>query len=158
MRPAPAARAPTALPQAYGTPWASPYPAPVARDELSDDLRTFFTERHLATLTTLRADGTPHVVPVGVTFDLETRTARVITSGSSVKARHVRDGAGTARVAVCQVDGRRWTTLEGVATLRDDAASVADAVTRYAARYRQPRENPARVVLEIAVDRVLGNQ
>ncbi|MGY1740752.1 MULTISPECIES: pyridoxamine 5'-phosphate oxidase family protein [unclassified Blastococcus] len=116
---------------------------------------TFLTERHLATLTTLRGDGTPHVVPVGVTFDPETATARVITSGTSAKARHVR--AGQDRVAVCQVDGRRWLTLEGTAVVRDDAGSVADAVERYARRYRQPRENPARVVIEISVDRVLGN-
>ncbi|MEV0780869.1 pyridoxamine 5'-phosphate oxidase family protein, partial [Streptomyces sp. NPDC050428] len=27
----------------------------------------FWHERHLSTLTTLRPDGTPHVVPVGVT-------------------------------------------------------------------------------------------
>jgi PPOX class probable F420-dependent enzyme len=122
---------------------------------LSDDLLTFLTERHLATLTTLRADGTPHVVPVGVTFDPGTRTARVITSGASAKARHVR--AGQQRVAVCQVDGRRWVTLEGTAVVRDDAAAVADAEARYAVRYRTPRPNPARVVLEISVDRVLGN-
>ena len=118
-------------------------------------LLEFLTERHLATLTTLRADGSPHVVPVGVTYDAATRTARVITSGTSAKARHVRDGQ--PRVAVCQVDGRRWVTLEGSAVVRDDAASVADAVARYAVRYRQPRENPARVVLEISVDRILGN-
>lgn len=148
---------PPALAQLSASLTRAPYPAPVARDQLSDDLRTFFTERHLATLTTLRPDGTPHVVPVGVTLDPDTRIARVITSGTSVKARHVRDAAGTARVAVCQVEGRRWTTLEGVATLREDPDSVADAVARYAARYRQPRVNPARVVLEIAVDRVLGN-
>jgi F420H(2)-dependent biliverdin reductase len=116
----------------------------------------FLAERHLATLTTLRADGTPHVVPVGVTYDAATGTARVITSGTSAKARHVR--AGQRRVAVCQVDGRRWLTLEGTAVVRDDPAAVADAVARYARRYRQPRENPARVVLEISVDRVLGNQ
>jgi F420H(2)-dependent biliverdin reductase len=115
----------------------------------------FLTERHLATLTTLRADGSPHVVPVGVTFDAATTTARVITSGTSAKARHVRDGQ--ARVAVCQVDGARWLTLEGTAVVKDDAASVADAVERYAQRYRQPRVNPARVVIEISVDRVLGN-
>ena len=119
------------------------------------ELLTFLTERHLATLTTLRADGSPHVVPVGVTYDAPTRTARVITSGGSAKARHVRDGKG--RVAVCQVDGRRWVTLEGTAVVRDDPAAVADAEQRYARRYKQPRENPARVVLEIAVDRVLGN-
>ncbi len=29
----------------------------------------FLTERHLASLTTLRADGSPHVVPVGFTYD-----------------------------------------------------------------------------------------
>jgi PPOX class probable F420-dependent enzyme len=129
----------------------------VAHDphDLAPELLTFLTERHLATLTTLRADGSPHVVPVGVTFDPATATARVITSGGSAKARHVR--AGQSRVAVCQVDGRRWVTMEGTAVVRDDAASVADAEARYARRYRQPRENPARVVVEISVDRVLGN-
>ncbi len=123
--------------------------------DLAPGLLELLTERHLATLTTLRADGSPHVVPVGVTYDPATAVARVITSGTSAKARHVR--AGQQRVAVCQVDGRRWTTLEGSAVVREDAASVADAVARYAARYRQPRENPARVVLEISVDRILGN-
>ncbi len=122
---------------------------------LGPGLLTFLTERHLATLTTLRTDGSPHVVPVGVTYDPEAATARVITSATSAKARHVRDGQ--ARVAVCQVDGRRWLTLEGTAVVKDDAASVADAVERYARRYKQPRENPARVVIEISVDRVLGN-
>jgi F420H(2)-dependent biliverdin reductase len=123
--------------------------------DLAPGLLELLTERHLATLTTLRADGSPHVVPVGVTFDAATATARVITSGTSAKARHVR--AGQQRVAVCQVDGRRWITLEGTAVVRDDPASVAGAVERYARRYRQPRENPARVVIEISVDRVLGN-
>ena len=124
-------------------------------DDLGPAVLGFLTERHLATLTTLRADGSPHVVPVGVTYDAGTRTARVITSGTSAKARHVRNGQ--ARVAVCQVDGRRWLTLEGEAVVRDDPASVADAEERYARRYRTPRENPARVVLEISVDRVLGS-
>ncbi len=123
--------------------------------DLAPGLLELLTERHLATLTTLRADGSPHVVPVGVTFDEATATARVITSGTSAKARHVR--AGRQRVAVCQVDGRRWITLEGIAVVRDNRASVADAEERYARRYRQPRENPARVVLEISVDRVLGH-
>jgi PPOX class probable F420-dependent enzyme len=129
----------------------------VPRDpgDLGPDLLALLTERHLATLTTLRADGTPHVVPVGVTYDPSTRTARVITSGTSAKARHVR--AGRDRVAVCHVDGRRWVTLEGTAVVRDDAAAVADAEARYARRYRQPRPNPARVVVEISVDRVLGS-
>ena len=122
---------------------------------LPHGVHDFLTERHLATLTTLRPDGSPHVVPVGVTFDAATGTARVITSGTSAKARHVR--AGQVRVAVCQVDGRCWATLEGAAVLREDADSVAVAEDRYAARYQRPRVNPRRVVLEVSVDRVLGN-
>jgi PPOX class probable F420-dependent enzyme len=134
------------------------YARPVAHDldDLAPEVLAFLTERHLATLTTLRADGSPHAVPVGVTYDTTTRTARVITSGTSAKARHVRDGQ--SRVAVCQVDGRRWITLEGTAVIRDDPKSVADAEARYAVRYRRPRENPARVVVEISVDRILGSR
>jgi F420H(2)-dependent biliverdin reductase len=124
-------------------------------DDLGPHLLDFLAERHLATLTTLRADGTPHVVPVGVTYDAEARLARVITSGTSAKARNVREGR--PRVAVCQVEGRRWVTLEGEAVVRDDSEAVAEAERRYAERYRQPRVNPARVVIEIAVDRILGN-
>ena len=124
-------------------------------DDLGPDLLAFLAERHLATLTTLRGDGTPHVVPVGVTYDPDARLARVITSGTSAKARHVREGQ--TRVAVCQVEGRRWVTFEGSATVREDRESVAEAERRYAERYRTPRENPARVVIEIDVDRILGN-
>lgn len=93
-----------------------------------------------------------------MTLDPDTARAFVITSATSRKVAHVRGaGGGGARVAVCQVDGRRWSTLEGVATVRDDPAAVADAVARYAARYRPPRANPTRVVIEIVVTRVLGN-
>ncbi|MCW2605354.1 MAG: class F420-dependent oxidoreductase, partial [Frankiales bacterium] len=57
---------------------------------------------------------------------------------------------------VSQVDGARWLSLEGVPRVSDDPDRVAEAVARYAVRYRQPRENPTRVVIEVAVDRVLG--
>ena len=33
--------------------------------DLGDDVLAFLAERHLATLTTLRPNGSPHVVPVG---------------------------------------------------------------------------------------------
>ncbi|HVV09207.1 PPOX class F420-dependent oxidoreductase [Amycolatopsis sp.] len=126
--------------------------------EPTEQLREFWSEWRLATLTTLRANGSPHVVPVGVTVDEKFRTARVICSRGSVKARNVRAfGESGARVAVSQVDRGRWSTLEGTAVLREDADSVRDAENRYAERYgRQPRPNPERVVVEIAIDRRLG--
>lgn len=121
-------------------------------DAFPSPLLDFWTERHLCTLTTLRRDGTPHVVPVGVALDLEQRCAWVITSRTSAKVRHVADDG---RVAASQVDGRHWSTLEGVAEVRTDEESVRRAVERYAARYRQPRPNPDRVALRIEVGRFL---
>lgn len=118
----------------------------------------FWRERHLCTLTTLRPDGTPHVVPVGVTYDPEAGLARVITNKGSRKVANVlAAGPEGARVAVCQVQGRRWATLEGRAVVRTEADVVADAVRRYAERYeRTPGYNPDRVVIEITLDRALG--
>ena len=122
--------------------------------DLSPEALEFMTVRHLATLTTLRPDGSPHVVPVGFTWDAERSLARVITSHTSRKARNA--AAGCLAV-VCQVEGRHWLSLQGRARVLDDAESVADAVQRYAARYREPRPNPDRVVIEIEVTSVLGN-
>lgn len=122
-------------------------------EEFPADLLAFWAERHLCTLTTLRADGRPHVVPVGVTVDLEERCAWVITSGSSLKARLLVDSPG-GPVAACQVDGARWSTVEGTGRILTDPASVGRAVEQYAARYRVPRPNPARVALRIDVDAI----
>jgi PPOX class probable F420-dependent enzyme len=119
----------------------------------------FWREYHLCTLTTPRPDGSPHVVPVGVTYDAQAGLARVIANTTSAKVRHVRAaGSGGARVAVCQVEGRTWATLEGVATVSDDPERVAEAVRRYAERYgRTPAPNPDRIVIEIALTRAMGN-
>lgn len=124
-------------------------------DRLNDAVLDFVTERHLATLTTLRKDGSPHVVPVGFTYDAPAKTLRVITSGDSVKARNA--GRDAAIAAVCQVDGGRWLTLSGPIRVETSAEEVADAVARYASRYRQPRVNPARVVLVMSVTAIMGS-
>lgn len=121
---------------------------------LPEEVSAFLVERHLATLTTLRPDGTPHVVAVGFTWDPDAQLVRIITNGTSRKVAHVR--AGSSRAVVAQVDRARWLSLEGVPTVSGDPERVAEAVRRYAQRYRPPAENPRRVVVEIAVDRVLG--
>ncbi|SHI12442.1 pyridoxamine 5'-phosphate oxidase family protein [Streptomyces sp. 3214.6] len=118
----------------------------------------FWRERHLCTLTTPRPDGSPHVVPVGVTYDPEAGLARVIANKTSTKVGNVlAAGPAGARVAVCQVDGRRWATLEGRAQVRTEPERVAEAERRYAQRYgRTPSPNPARVVIEIELTRAMG--
>lgn len=118
-------------------------------------LAAFCARRLLCSLTTLRADGSPHVVPVGATLDVAGGLVRVITSGSSVKARHVAR-AGEAAIAVCQFEGRYWCTIEARASVLTDPESVAQAERRYADRYRTPRPNPSRVVIAGRITRILG--
>jgi PPOX class probable F420-dependent enzyme len=125
-----------------------------ATTRLTSDALAFLTERHMAMLTTLPADNSPHVVAVGFTFDPKTHIARVITTGGSQKAVNA-ERAGVA--VLSQVDGARWLSLEGSATVNNAAAAVRDAELRYAQRYRTPRVNPQRVVIEVQVERVLGS-
>lgn len=118
-------------------------------------VREFLAERHLASLTTLRPDGSPHVVPVGFTYEAETRSVRLITRGHSAKVRHARQAG--ARAAVCQIDGGRWLTLEGSVRVTEDADEVEEAVRRYSERYQTPRSaDDGRVSIIITVDRILG--
>lgn len=122
-------------------------------NNLTEEVRAFLRDRHLATLTTLRHDGSPHVVPVGFSYDEQAHVVRVITFAGSQK---VTNAARGGRAAVSQVDGGRWLTLEGVIRMTNDPKEVAVAVAGYAARYQAPKDRPDRVALEIHVDRILG--
>lgn len=121
--------------------------------DLTSSQLEFMRENYLATLTTLRPDGSPHVVPVGFTFDIDNNIVRVITFAKSMKARHAAQGG---RAVVSQVDRGRWITLEGTVRLRTEAEIIAKAVEAYAGRYRQPKVREDRVVIEITVDKVMG--
>ncbi|NHI17019.1 PPOX class F420-dependent oxidoreductase [Microbacterium excoecariae] len=120
---------------------------------LTDAGVSFVRERHLATLSTLAPWGGIHVVPVGFTF--HDGIVRIITSGGSQKVKNVlRDGTAT----VSQVDGARWLTFPGRASVSVDPDEVTRAVALYAERYRTPRENPTRVVIRIEPTRLLGGR
>ena len=121
-------------------------------DLLSDDALAFVTDRHLATLSTLSPDGSIHVVAVGFTY--RDGIARVITSGESRKVANI---LADGRASIAQVDGPRWLTLQGTATIARDPESVQLGVDLYAQRYRQPRVNPLRVVIVLEVEKVLGS-
>ncbi len=126
-------------------------------DALDDSVLAFLAERHLATLTTLRSDGSPHVVAVGFSYDAEAKVARVITWAASQKAVNAgRMQAAGQRAAVCQVDGGRWLSLEGSTRLVTDSDGVRAGVDGYTERYQQPKDRVDRAVIEIDVDRILG--
>ncbi|MEV7768983.1 PPOX class F420-dependent oxidoreductase [Microbacterium sp. NPDC086615] len=120
---------------------------------LTDDALSFLREYHLATLSTVGRRGRIHAVPVGFTY--EDGVVRIIGSRGTQKFVNAER---SGRAAVCSVDRARWISFEGPARVTDDPEAVAHAVELYAARYRQPRVNPERVVLEMTVERVLGSQ
>ena len=119
---------------------------------LSDEGIQFVTDYHLATLSTMGADGRIHVIAVGFTY--RDGVARVITGGGSRKVANIR---ADSRATLSQVDGGRWLTLQGTARIEESAEQVQLGVDRYAERYRQPRENPERVVIVIDVEHVMGS-
>ncbi len=119
---------------------------------LTPDAQTFVTDRHLATLSTLAADGSIHAVAVG--FTVVDGVARVITRGGSQKVRNI---LNRGHATICQVDGPRWITLVGAGRVLTDADSVKEAVDLYALRYRQPAVNPERVAILIDITKVMGS-
>jgi len=148
---------------------------------LTPEQHVFVIERHVATLTTLRPDGSPHVVPVAFTWDAATGVAWMTSEDGSAKVRNVEAaqgkgpagagpvgagpagagpvGTGTgARGALCQVSGGRWVTFEGELTVSRDPAVIADAERRHAVRYGPLDPDPRRVVLRLVVDRALGSE
>ena len=126
---------------------------PRVHTDLSESEIEFLTERHLGTLTTLREDGTPHVVAIAFGYDHTRGRVLIISSDATQKVKNIERNK---RAAVAQVDGRRWLALEGDAMVNKTPKGVAQAVEVFEARYRPARENPNRVGIEIQVDRVLG--
>jgi len=120
--------------------------------DLSPDALQFVADRHLAMLSTVARDGTIHQVAVG--FTVHDGVVRIITRDGSQKVRNVeRD----PRATVGQVDGARWISFVGTAVIERERDAITLAENLYAERYRQPQPNPQRVVIRIAVDRVLGS-
>jgi PPOX class probable F420-dependent enzyme len=123
---------------------------------LPNAAEAFLTENHLCTFTTFRPDGSPHVAPVRFTWDADSGLARIMTVGTRRKARNVRANPDRP-VAICQVDGGRWVSLEGLASVSSDPARVREGVLRYTKRYWSPPPvQPGLVVIEVAVRRVMG--
>ncbi|WP_404432021.1 PPOX class F420-dependent oxidoreductase [Microbacterium lacus] len=128
----------------------TPQTGPTAR--VSSDGWRFVTEYHLATLSTIAPSGLIHAVAVG--FTVSGGIVRIITSDGSQKVRNVeRD----SRATVAQVAGPQWLSIAGTASIERDTDAVAHAVSLYATRYRQPRVNPKRVVIQLVPERILGS-
>ena len=96
---------------------------------LSQEVLSFLDERHLASLTLLRPDGSPHVTAVGFTWDHDSQLVRVITWAGSMKSR-ILEQKPNSRAVVCQIDGGRWLSLEGIAVVTSAEARCRGGTVR----------------------------
>jgi F420H(2)-dependent biliverdin reductase len=128
-------------------------------DAFPPALWEFYTTYRLSTLTTLRPDGRPHTVPVGVMLDAENECGWIITRATSRKVTNILDAerrGETAHVTVCQVERGQWSTIEGRASVVLDPVGIERATTLYAERYRPPSSNrEGRAAIRIDIDRIL---
>jgi PPOX class probable F420-dependent enzyme len=116
----------------------------------------FLREGHLATLTTLRADGSPHSTVLWI--DAADGAILVNTARGRAKERHL---LADPRVSVAvhdPADFHRWLIADGTATLVDEGAP--EHIDALADRYMGPgsarisRMGEQRVILRIEPARV----
>ncbi|MEU9225272.1 PPOX class F420-dependent oxidoreductase [Streptomyces massasporeus] len=118
-----------------------------------------------AKLSTVRADGSPHVAPIW--FLLDGDEVVFNTGKETVKGRNiVRDG----RIALCVDDDRppySFVVLQGHARVSDDLDEVRRWATRIGARYMGEERAeefgarngvPGELLVRVTVDRVLAER
>jgi PPOX class probable F420-dependent enzyme len=135
------------------------HPAPVEADEM----RARVDRAAVARLATIRADGTPHLVPVCFALDEEATTAVSIVDRKPKRSLRLQrlENVGVHPEVCLLVDHYDddwtqlwWVRIDGTATVFDDGAEHARAIELLAAKYRQYREQPATgAVLAIALER-----
>ena len=98
---------------------------------LSAWARTFLREDHVAVVTTLNPDGSPHVTTIWYLLQ-EDGTLIMSTPGRTRKLRNLRRDL---RVAVCVGDARRSVGLYGSVTIIEDPNVVRQDLEQLTARY-----------------------
>ncbi|NEB74087.1 PPOX class F420-dependent oxidoreductase [Streptomyces sp. SID14478] len=136
----------------------------MAHKMTDEEWRAFVSEgTRTAKLSTVRADGSPHVAPVWFVLDGDDIVFN--TGRDTVKGRNLaRDG----RVALCVDDERppfSFVTIQGRAELGEDPAALLDSATRIGGRYMGQeraeefgRRNavPGELVVRVRVEKVVA--
>ena len=100
--------------------------------KLSDKQRTFIAENpYVATVTTLREDGSPHATVVWV--DTENGTVTFNTAVGRAKERHLRNDPRVSLTVVDPENAWLWVSVSGRAELTKDGAD--DQIDKLAKKY-----------------------
>ena len=127
--------------------------------QLSDAQRAFVHDNpFVGTVTTLRADGSPHSTVVWV--DTDGDAVLFNTARGRAKERHLLRDPRVSVAVVDPQDAFRWVAVTGAAELVDDGADdhIDQLAKKYLGADSYPFRNAAeqRVIVRITVDRVDG--
>jgi PPOX class probable F420-dependent enzyme len=123
---------------------------------LNETQKAFLREGHIAVVTTLRTDGSPHSTLVWI--DCEGEDVLFNTARGRAKERHL---LADDRVSIVTADGRdfhRWLTVDGHATFVDEGAD--EHIQALADRYqggvavRGTGFGPGRVIVRVRPERI----
>ncbi len=126
--------------------------------------RRFLEDNHGAVMITLRADGSPHVVRVGVGLV----DGKLWSSGTKtrVRTRHLRRDP---RAALCVLDAStpyRWLGIESTVTIHDGPDAVEKNLALYRVlagepddleEYKKAMVDEQRLIYEFSIDRTYGS-
>lgn len=128
--------------------------------EVKGAARALLEGKNVAFLATLAEDGSPQVTPVWVDFDGE--HVLVNSEEKRAKVQHVKRDPRVALTVAEAGNAYKYVELRGrvVETTTDGAMELIDKLARkYIGQDKYPWNQPGdvRVILKIAVDKVLGN-
>ncbi|MFP5351732.1 MAG: PPOX class F420-dependent oxidoreductase [Actinomycetota bacterium] len=127
-------------------------------------VRRFLESNHAAVMTTLKADGTPHVARVGVGLV----DGKLWSSGTETRLRtgHIRRDPRCALAVLDYSNAYRWMGLETRVTIRPKETAVDDNLALYRVlagepddleRYREAMVEEQRLIYEFTVERAYGD-
>ncbi|MEA2434933.1 MAG: hypothetical protein QOG54_2390 [Actinomycetota bacterium] len=129
---------------------------------MDDRVRAFLEKHHSAVMTTLKADGTPHVARIGVGL----LDGKLWSSGTldRVRTKHLRRVPRSTLFVWDTKNGQAWLGLETVVTIKEDDP-VEDNLRLYRAlagepddleEYRAAMAAEKRIIYEFNIKKAYG--
>ena len=131
---------------------------------MDEKVRSFLGSNHSAVMTTLKADGTPHVARVAVGLV----DGKLWSSGTETRLRtgHLRRDPRSTLAVLDYSTPYRWMGLETTVTIRPKETAVDDNLALYRVlagepddlqEYREAMVKEQRLVYEFTVERAYGD-
>jgi len=116
---------------------------------LTPAVRAFLDEPHYAVIATINESGMPHLTAIW--YALQGEEVLMNTAAGRLKHRNLQRDP---RLSICVVDGERYVTLYGRATLIDDRTQAQADDMELARRYEGPEKAQERAPVIAAQQRV----